>query len=286
MEIALKKVQDASQIYHCMMKMPFPYRYETDYNTWESSWLYDVDGNGRTLFSRLETIVAYADGEPAGFIQYGKTAFGFDSSGELSDAVSYPVIRNFYFYEGQKEAGIRLLNQAVNALSGIPAGRIYAFFHYFGMSCYARHGKLFEKYTNIHGLLLENGFAVEHENVFYSSTITGGNSAEVKLNWHGKTLGNQQYCDFILGGSVVGGCELHFLAQDNTAYLRWIFINDTMRGKGIGSKCMDALKAYLFSKGITRLDTDTARTNQTAQYFYEKNSFANEGITRSYYKDL
>lgn len=54
---------------------------------------------------------------------------------------------------------------------------------------------------------------------------------------------------------------------------------------GIGSKCMAGLKAYLFSRGITGFDTDTARTNIAAQHFYEKNGFVNEGITRSYYKN-
>lgn len=286
MKIELKKVQDTREIYNYMAKMPFSNNYETDYNTWERSYLYDIDGNGRILFSGLETIVAYADSKPAGFVQYGKTAFGFDSKGEISDAVSYPVIRNFYFSKEQKEAGNSLLNNAVNALSDISADKIYAFFHYFGMSCYARHGKLFENFKNIHTLLLENGFTIEHENVFYSSTLNGEKSSEVEINWHNKTSGNQQYCDFILDGSIVGGCELHFLEQGNTAYLRWIFINDTMRSKGIGSKCMDALKTYLFSKGITRFDTDTALINKTAQHFYEKNGFVNEGITRSYYKNM
>ena len=286
MKIEIKKVQDIREIYDYMAKMTFPYHYKADYKIWEKSYLYDIDGNGRILFSELETMGAYSDGKLAGFIQYGKTAFGFDSNGEISDAVSYPIIRNFYFSEEQKDIGNSLMNEAVYALSGISADRIYAFFHYFGMSCYARHGKLSEKFANIHNLLLQNGFTIEHENVFYSSTLNSERSSSVELNWHGKTPGNQQYCDFILDKSIVGGCELHFLEQDNAAYLRWIFVNDQKRGKGIGSKCMDALKTYLFSKGITRFDTDTAFTNKAAQHFYEKNGFINEGITRSYYKDM
>lgn len=56
-----------------------------------------------------------------------------------------------------------------------------------------------------------------------------------------------------------------------------------MTNKGIGSKCMNALKCYLYNKGITRLDTDTALSNNLAQHFYQKNGFVNEGITKSYY---
>ncbi|MGN1135217.1 MAG: GNAT family N-acetyltransferase [Oscillospiraceae bacterium] len=284
MKIEIKKVQDTREIYDHMAKMTFPYNYETDHKTWERSYLYDIDGDGRTLFSELETIGAYSDSKLIGFIQYGKTAFGFDGSGEISDAVFYPIIRNFYFPEEQMEVGNSLMNEAVNALSDVSADKTYAFFHYFGMSCYARHGKLFEKFAYIHNLLLQNGFAIEHENVFYSSALDSEKNSAVELNWHGKTSGNQQYCDFILDKSTVGGCEMHFLEDNKTAYLRWIFVNDNMRGKGIGSKCMDALKAYLLSIGITRFDTDTALTNTAAQHFYEKNGFINEGITRSYYR--
>ncbi|MGN0696520.1 MAG: GNAT family N-acetyltransferase [Oscillospiraceae bacterium] len=273
-------------IYEYMKKLTFPYNYETEYKAWESAFLYDIDGSGRTLFSDLETITAYSDGKLTGFVQYGRSAFGFDSSGDISDAVSYPIIRSFYFSEEHPEVGNSLINEAVNALSEISSDRIYAFFHYFGMSCYARHGKLSEKFAYIHELLLQNGFAEEHENVFYSSVLSSEKSSEVVLDRHEKTAGDQQYCDFIIDGTIVGGCELHFLEQSNTAYLRWIFVNDELRRKGIGSKCMDALKTYLFSKGFTRFDTDTALANKTAQHFYEKNGFVNEGITRSYFKDI
>ena len=48
-------------------------------------FLYVVDGEGRGLFSDLSTIGAYSGSELIGFIQYGKTAFGFDDNGEISD---------------------------------------------------------------------------------------------------------------------------------------------------------------------------------------------------------
>ena len=47
--------------------------------------------------------------------------------------------------------------------------------------------------------------------------------------------------------------------------------------------CLNALKQWLSQQGITRLDTDTAVLNLTAQRYYEKNGFTREGITRSYY---
>ena len=98
------------------------------------------------------------------------------------------------------------------------------------------------------------------------------------------TIGRQQYCDFIQEENHVGGCEVHFLEQKETAYLRWIYINENICGRGIGSKCMEALKGDLFNRGILRFDTDTALTNKVAQHFYEKNDFTKAGLTRSYYK--
>ena len=283
MTFELKDTVNPREIYDYMMKLTFPYKYEVEYHIWEKSYLYDVDGEGRVLFSDLTTIGAYFGSELIGFIQYGKTAFGFDNNGEVSDKIFYSVIRNFYFDESQKEAGMKLLNEAVKALSNT-ADRIYAFFHYFGMSCYARHGKLFEGFGHIHNILEQNGFTIEHENVFYSSTLSSVEPTAISLKWHEKTKGRQQYCDFILEKDIVGGCEIHILEQEGIAYLRWIYINENICWKGIGSESMSALKYDLFNRGIIKFDTDTALTNKAAQHFYEKNNFVKEGITRSYYK--
>ena len=130
----------------------------------------------------------------------------------------------------------------------------------------------------------QNGFTIEHENVFYSSTLSSVEPTAISLKWHEKTKGRQQYCDFILEKDIVGGCEIHILEQEGIAYLRWIYINENICGKGIGSESMSALKYDLFNREIIKFDTDTALTNKAAQHFYEKNNFVKEGITRSYYK--
>lgn len=135
-------------------------------------------------------------------------------------------------------------------------------------------------------MLEETGFGVEHENVFYSCKLNAEDLTEnrVKCNWYDRTIGGQQYCDFVIDSCQVGGCEIHFLEENNIAYLRWIFTNEEIRGKGIGSSCMDALKAELLERGIVQLDTDTAVDNLVAQHFYEKNHFIKRGLTRSYYQ--
>lgn len=270
---------DFRQIYRYQMGFPAPYFFPTEYSAWKKSFAQDVDGEGRALFQELFVKAAYDDGALIGFVQYGKTAFGFDDRGELSSNVSYCVIRNLYFNRGREDVGQQLLQQALDAFG--PSVPVYAFFHYFGMSCFARHGKLYEQQAHIEALLKQNGFEIEHENVYYSSVLTGGEASGVTLVPHGLTKGNQQYLEFLLSDSPVGGCEVHFL-DEKTAYLRWIYVNDPVTGRGIGTKCMNALKLWLSQKGFTRLDTDTALSNPIAQHFYEKNHFTREGITRSF----
>jgi len=48
---------------------------------------------------------------------------------------------------------------------------------------------------------------------------------------------------------------------------------------------MTALKNFLYEKGITRFDTDTAINNTVAQHYYEKNGFTREGVSRNYYAE-
>ena len=258
-----------------------PYFFSVDFDIWKKSFIEDFDGEGRILFKELFVKAAYANDKIVGFIQYGKTAFGFNDNGDISSEISYPVIRNFYFNKDREDAGKLLLDDAMEYFK--TSEKVYAFFHYFGMSCFARHGKLFENYNYIANLLEKKGFMIEHENVYYSSVLKDTKSVNVQIVPHNMTKGNQQYIDFILEGEQVGGCEVHYIDNAGAVYLRWIYVNGNITGRGIGSKCMGSLKHWLHQKGYTRFDTDTALSNEIAQYYYEKNEFIREGITRSYY---
>lgn len=99
--------------------------------------------------------------------------------------------------------------------------------------------------------------------------LQGDNSSEVTLLPQELSKGHHQHVAFTLSGNSVGGCEIHFVSS-NTAYLRWIFVNHDLTGKGIGSQCMAALQHWLYLQGIRRFDTDTALQNNVAQHFYEK----------------
>lgn len=279
----ISDIKNREDLYSFQKQMQVPYFFPTSYENWEKSMFGDRDGRGETLFRELHTKAAYEEGILTGYIQYGKTAFGFDERGELSDSVFCQVIRSLYFKEGEERSGQKLLEEAMKELQ--EKERIYAFYHYFGMSCYARHGKLFEKMKQIETLLQENGFTVEHENVYYSSRLESETMPEnrIRLKWGKMTAGNQRSCSFLMEDLCVGNCEVHFLEQPDIAYLRWIFISDAMQNQGIGTECISCLKQDLYCRGIRKFDTDTALKNHRAQHFYEKNGFKKEGITRSYF---
>lgn len=277
-------IKDINELYNFQSKLNIPYMFHVDFEEWKKSMFYDIDGDGRTLFKTLYTKGIYLKEKLVGYIQYGKTAFGFNRQGEISNEVSHSVIRSLYFEKHNIDIGSSLIEYALKELKATE--RIYAFFHYFGMSCYARHGKLFESLEYIKNLLIKYGFVIEHENIYYSSKIEKEENNKIQINWKGLTEGQQQYCDFILDNTCVGGCEVHFLKQKEIAYLRWIFINEEFKNKGIGSKCLKSLRYNLYKKGIRRFDTDTALNNIVAQHYYEKNNFKKEGITRSFFLDL
>lgn len=255
-----------------------PYHFPMDEKVWADSMYADVDSDGRKLFSELIT-------ETAGtaLIQYGLTALGFDDSGEVSDSIYHKVIRILCFAPDHPEDGRHLLRRALQHFGS--GDRIYAFFHYFGMSACGRHGKLHEQDRHIEAILLENGFTAEHENVYYAKELTGQelSDGQITLQWCPLSPGNCREFAASSDGREIGWGQIHFLPQKEIAYLRWIYIDENMQHQGFGSAVMRSLFGELAQIGIRRFDTDTALNNKIAQQYYEKNGFSNKGITRSYH---
>lgn len=200
----VKMKSSMKDIYWYQARFLHPAMYPVDFDIWEKSFLHDIDGEGRTLFKELTVKGVYLGNELVGFIQYGRTALGFDKDGKISGSISYPVIRSFYFNQELQEVGAALLNEALKDFRD-DSEIIYAFYHYFGMSCYARHGKLFESCSHISDLLLQLGFQIEHENVFYSSVPEAAHDEGVAIRWHDMSTGRQQYGEFLIDSNPIGG---------------------------------------------------------------------------------
>lgn len=284
----IKKLENIEPLYDFFVQqINAPYYFPVSFSDWKQSMFNDIDGNGNKLFCLLDTYVSYYYDKITGFIQYGMSNIGFDESGEITNKISYPIIRNFFFLEDFESDGIKLLEKAMNFFNLKEEKTIYAFFHYFGMSCYGRHGKLFGDYSYIEKILAEKSFKKEHENIYYSRNLTENNinksDSKIALKLGEISIGKHQYIAFIYDSKEIGGCEIQYLPQGDIAYLRWIYIDSSMTHKGFGTLCMQRLSEELYYNGIRRFDTDTADSNFIAQNYYSKLGFLNEGITRSYY---
>ncbi|MBQ8834866.1 MAG: GNAT family N-acetyltransferase [Oscillospiraceae bacterium] len=264
-----------------------PYHFPMTGDQWYQSMYEDVDGDGHPLFSTLivkcSRTTCQKDGEFTGLIEYGETAFGFDTSGEISSDVHHNVIRILCFDRDKPEVGEQLLHAALDHFG--TEQRIYAFFHYFGMTACARHGKLHESSPHVEALLLNNGFTVEHENIYYARILSPKDTADdtISLRWSDLSPGGCREFAALTEGVEVGWGQVHFLPQGDIAYLRWIYVDEKRQHQGLGTAIMRQLFAELYQLGIRRFDTDTALSNTAAQHYYEKTGFANAGITRSYY---
>ncbi len=255
-----------------------PYHFPMEEQVWAASMYEDVDSDGRQLFAQL-----YTQANDHGMVQFGRSAFGFDGDGNISDKIHYPIIRTLAFDPTHPDEGEALLQKALAHFAG--EERVYAFFHYFGMSACARHGKLHEGDRHIAQLLEQNNFVVEHENVYYLRQLSDADAADgqIQLRWKDVSAGGCREFAAATEDGEFGWGQVHFLPQGEIAYLRWIYIDEKRQHTGLGTAVMKQLFAELHQMGIHRFDTDTALNNIAAQKYYEKTGFRNAGITRSYY---
>lgn len=258
-----------------------PYYYPVNFKHWHISMFNDCDFDSKPLFSDLETFLLINNDIIEGFIQFGLTSFVFGMNGEKDYSKHYGVIRNIYYAENSQNAYL-LFNKAKEYFDHLGIEKRYAYFHYFGMSCYARQGKLHASEFYIENLLKKYGYVKEHENVYYSKSLQQISSpaiSEIAFLY----ANNGQSISFMKENKKIGGCELNFVPHSDICFLKWIYIDDKYSHQGLGTKCMYKLFIELQEKGISKIDTDTADSNVNAQRYYMKMGFADMGRMRSYY---
>ena len=258
-----------------------PYYFPVSFEHWCESMFNDCDVDGKPLFAELETYLLTDNGIIEGFIQFGQTNFVFDKNGERNYTEKYGVVRNIHYVKSTESAHL-LLDKATEYFDNLGIEKRYAYFHYFGMSCYARQGKLHACEFYIEDLLCKYGYTKEHENVYYSKSLEQVSSVAIpEIEFFYKN--GDKSVSFMRDDEHIGGCELNFLPRSNICYLVWIYIDGKYRHQGLGTKCMSKLFCELHQKGISRIDTDTADSNISARGYYAKNGFDDMGRMRSYY---
>jgi ribosomal protein S18 acetylase RimI-like enzyme len=264
-----------------------PYFFSVSPQRWCECLLEDKLGSER-IFRFQEIFLAIDKGEVVGFVQYGQPAFAWDENGQLYNNPRIGVIRHLYFEEGRLEAARLLFACSENYMKQF-SGQ-HAFYHIFGMSCNAHHGKLHQSLEHVDRFLCANGYQVEHENVYYTLELEAGDP----FGRHGLQLapkpvmepGVQNY-EICLQNQIIGTIQIRFLDQltggatTDIACLTWFGLKKEFQGQGWGTQAMQLLVQDL-SKNYRQLHLDTASTNRSAQQFYERFGFQNQGRTRCY----
>ncbi len=267
------------------LKSDIPYCFDVDYDNWYTSMFQDTDYDNEPLFHNVHTYVSVDKNKITGFIQFGLPTFIHGENGARDTETTAGIIRNLYFQQGDEQAGRELIRQALAFFETNRTQRIFAFYHYFGMTCNAGHGKLHSSHFYIETLLSEYGFIKEHENVYYKRLISNAESLcdnTVELKYSAVNTKGLCLFDIIAQSKKVGAGSFVFLPQGKICYLKWIYIEDEFKKKGYAIAALQHLFSDLKRQGIERIDTDTADGNIAAQGLYCKAGFANMGRTRSY----
>lgn len=263
-----------------------PYFYETCKEEFDNS-LFEDTFNGERILNDNYIYAAVEENSVIGFIQYGIPGFYFENWKMVSNP-NIGIVRNIYFKESRNDIGRELLKLALRFFEERKIVEIYGFYHAMGMSCNGNHGKLHECYQYIGKLLTENGFEIEHENVYYTLNMKKNEiKSNISISVYKENY-KKEKIELICNGENVGGAEVKFIdnytgiPSNKIIYLVWIYVIDKVKGKGIGSQFMALIQNYYISKGYKTIHTDTGIDNVIAQRYYERNGFTSEGLTRSY----
>lgn len=260
-----------------------PFCFPVSFADWERS-MFDDRHDGQPLFRQLHTHLLMDGDAIAGFIQFGLTSFVFDENGGTDDTRSYAVVRGLHYLPDAENPGL-LMDEAEAFFAREGMTERHAFFHFFGMRCYAGQGKLHESCFYMEALLGRYGYRKAHENVYYTKHLpecpASRGESEIAL----ASGDDGRRITFLLHGETIGGCELNPAFSRDICFLNLIHVDGRFAGQGLGTRCMRLLFDALRERGFGRLDTDAIDTNLTAQRYYTKNGFVNRGRMRSYFAE-
>ena len=265
-----------------------PYFFPVSPEKWRECLLEDKLDD-ENIFRSQEIFIALEKDQIIGFCQYGQPAFAWDKDGQKYYNPRIGILRHFYFDEARLDVANLLFAQSERYLKQFP--NQHAFYHMFGMSCNAHHGKLHQRLTHVDSFLRNKDFQVEHENVYYSLELRESElirHQKLELVPQASLESDIQNYEICLSNHAIGTIQVRYLdsltggSTTDIAYLMWIEIASAFHGQGWGTKSMELLILHLQAKKYQQLHLDTASTNHPAQRFYERFGFQNRGRTRCY----
>lgn len=245
--------------------------------------------DGELIFDRLETYVAKDKGQVVGFTQVGQPRFSWDASGQKYENPRIGNIRHFYFDVGRRDVAKALYARVRPFLNHFP--HHHAFYHIYGMSCNAHHGKLHLWLEHVDVFIRAQDFQIEHENVTYSLALDNAGlpqGDDLRLIPQPRDFYGPHLYAIWLHDTLIGALKVRYMdhlngeAAKDAAYLTLMTIDQDCRGHGWGTQALKVLCGMLRDKGYVHLFLDTANANEGAQRFYERFGFNNQGRSRSY----
>ena len=243
---------------------------------------------GAPIFNEHHILAAVEEERVKGLIQFGLPCFHFAEGKRIQDP-EIGVIRYLYFDQDREDLGKALLQRAMNFFEEKNRRDLYAFYHAMGMSCNGNHGKLHETHGYIADFLLEEGFDIEHENVYYALEMEPQQTEDSGQLIVKTEDPFKEKLQFVREGKTVGVAEMKFIKDvtgmdSRILFLIWITVDPAVKGKGIGTEFMKHIQNHYLEKGYTVMHTDTAYNNTAARKYYQRNGFKDLGIMRSFHK--
>jgi ribosomal protein S18 acetylase RimI-like enzyme len=138
--------------------------------------------------------------------------------------------------------------------------------------------------------LIDKGFEIEHENLYYIldlNDVQTENGSDFLVK---KSNGNRSIHDYKIfdGDKNIGGLQIRYIDElsggetTDVVYLTWIWIGKESRRQGWARKSIMELSTELQTRGYRYFHTDTAHDNLAAQQMYESLGFVCMGKTRSF----
>jgi len=95
---------------------------------------------------------------------------------------------------------------------------------------------------------------------------------------------NAQFFVARVDGKAVG-CGVLVLGDPGRAELRRMFVDQTLRGQGIGAAILEALEGAAARAGVTRLQLESSVDNRDALTLYRRHGYRERGPFGSYAAD-
>ncbi|MGL4655239.1 MAG: ribosomal protein S18-alanine N-acetyltransferase [Sarcina sp.] len=117
-----------------------------------------------------------------------------------------------------------------------------------------------------------------------SNSCFHGNESWDKKSFEAELVNHLAHCFVILDNNkICGFANVWIIAGE--ANINSIAIDETLRGKGLGSSLLQGILKYCTENNTNEITLEVRESNKAAQNLYKKHSFTIEGERKKYYSN-